>query len=312
MSITFLRRKGLGGGSIKGMVGFLNEHAPEQVSALAHIGEGVNVIRNDKIDTANGQRIKDGTEWLVRWGCTTGFGFKDSNTINLSKAIKQVAHKRDFRMHISDVAPELAPFTVYDLDQAEEANWHMSWPLVLRSPVHAQGRNLWLVNDMEELSNKISTEPSLAEGWYASEYVKKVSEYRVYVVSGRVTTVAKKTPDDPNAVAWNVAQGGRFDVVRFGDWDLNAVHVAVKAFNHTSLDFGGVDIMVDEDGRAYLIEINSSPSLPIMVEGKTSYRQQCMAKAFMHICENGKNRMSCGVGNWKNYIHPAISPKAIL
>ena len=310
MSLTFLRRKSLGAGSCKGMVAFIDNHEPERVSALAHKGDSVNVIRKDKIETPNGKDILNNTDWLVRWGCTSPAGFKNSNTINISSAIKQVAHKSGFRKLIANSNEAyLAPKTIFSLGEAE----NVDFPLVLRPEAHSQGRNLWLVNSYQELVDRVQSEPCLRKGnWYASEYINKVAEYRIYVVSGRVVTVANKTPDDPNAVAWNVAQGGRFDVVRFGDWYLNALDVAVRSFNYTGLDFGGVDIMVDDKGRAYLIEVNSAPSLPVMVEGQHSYRQQCMAKALMYISERGKERMEVGEGNWKQYIHPSISDKAML
>lgn len=154
----------------------------------------------------------------------------------------------------------------------------------------------------------VNSRPDLfADGWYASELINKVAEYRVYVVSGKVATVARKTPDDPSAVAWNVAQGGRFDVVNWGDWPMEVCRVAIEGFNQSELDFGGVDVMVDEEGRAYLIEINSAPSLPLLSDGSISYRQKCMAKTFMYIRDHGKDRLTNeSYGSWRDVIHPAI------
>lgn len=180
--------------------------------------------------------------------------------------------------------------------------------LVLRTRRHAQGRNLFVVNGLEGVLEVVNSRPSLfAEGWYASKLINKVAEYRVYVVSGKVATVARKTPDDPTAVAWNVAQGGRFDVVNWGDWDMEACRVAIEAFNLSELDFGGVDVMVDEEGRAYVIEINSAPSLPLLSDGSVSYRQKCMAKTFMYIKDHGKDLLTNeSYSGWRDVIHPAI------
>ena len=146
------------------------------------------------------------------------------------------------------------------------------------------------------------------QGWYASEFIDKVAEYRVYVVSGKVATVARKTPDNPNSVAWNVAQGGRFDVVRWGEWPLEVCRVAIEAFSIIpDLDFAGVDVMVDGDGRAYVIELNSAPSLPLLSDGSVSYRQVCMAKCFKWMEEHGKERMTNDrYDRWSNLIHPSI------
>jgi len=138
--------------------------------------------------------------------------------------------------------------------------------------------------------------------------IKKVAEYRVFVVQGRVVSVAEKTPSNPDDIAWNVAQGGRFDVVSWDNWPLQAVRKSVEAFNLTELDFGGVDVMVDADGKAYVIEINSAPSLT------SEYRQQCMAKAFDWIATNGKERIPLisEKGGYRKFIHPCITDRAIL
>lgn len=155
----------------------------------------------------------------------------------------------------------------------------------------------------------LQTNPSIfSNGWYASEYVRKVAEYRYYVVSGRIVSVAEKTPDNPHAVAWNVAQGGRFDVVRWGEWNMEGARVALEAFKHSGLDFSGVDVMIGPDGRAYVIELNSAPSLPLLSDGSISYRQKCMAKAFQYIMRNGKQHFPepSRYDHYSDVIHPAI------
>lgn len=173
----------------------------------------------------------------------------------------------------------------------------------MRTATHSQGRNLWLVNSLEEL---VQVTSNLSD-WYASEFIDKVAEYRAYVVNGKIATVAKKTPADPRQVAWNVAQGGRFDVVRWSEWPLEVCRVAIEAFKFSGLDFGGVDVMVDREGRAYVIEINSAPSLPSLSDGSVSYRQKCMAKCFKYIYDNGNDWMdTTTINRWQDVIHPAV------
>lgn len=123
-------------------------------------------------------------------------------------------------------------------------------------------------------------------------------------MAGRVITVAEKTPENPDAIAWNVAQGGRFDVVRWNNWNLEACRVAIEAMSYSGLDFGGVDVMVDREGRAYVIEINSAPSLPLLSDGSISYRHKVMAKGFKYGRENIPEVTQ--YNHWSDVIHPAI------
>lgn len=229
---------------------------------------------------------------LFRWGCTSERAA--DVTVNTVKAIQQVNDKAGFRKVLEEHG-----LCARGVKHADE----MEGPVVVRPRTHSRGRKLWVATTGEEF---YAATLKAGEGWYASDLINKVAEYRVFVVQGRVVCVAEKTPGNPDQVAWNVAQGGRFDNVSWDAWPLKAIRVSVEAFNLTSLDFGGVDVMVDADGNAYVIEINSAPSLT------SDYRQSCFAKAFDYIIRNGKDRIPLieVKGGYLKFIHPAISVDA--
>jgi hypothetical protein len=238
--------------------------------------------------------------------------------VNTAEAIHQVADKAAFRKLTADAG--LAPKTwlsyekwfndycwyVYDLGWGADDKFDDQKKFVVRRATHHQGRFLDVCttyNEMIDVCNKYDD-----SNYYISEYIPKVAEYRVFIVSGRVVWVAQKTPGNPDDVAWNVARGGRFDNVRWDDWPLKAVRVAREAFLLSSLDFGGVDVMVDATGNAYVLEINSAPS-------QTSpYRQECTAKAFDYIVRHGKERIDVTKerGGYRKFIHPCLTNEAIM
>jgi glutathione synthase/RimK-type ligase-like ATP-grasp enzyme len=278
MSIVILRRRKLGRTSAK---------------EIAKSIPNCRVIINDRnIPDANAG------DMLIRWGCTSNVP-EGYNIINQARAIHEVNDKSGFRMKLMREAPDTVPVTRLDVIEFLGDFENIGFPVIVRPQRHAQGRNIYLCNTTVELE---AAAARCGEGYYISQYIPKVAEYRVAIVSGRAVWVAKKTPADPNAIAWNVAQGGRFDNVRWDEWPLKAVKTAIKAFNVSTLDFGGVDIMVDADNNCYVLEINSAPSLT------SPYRQQCMAKAFTYIVENGKERIPTidKKGNYKKFIHPAL------
>lgn len=286
---TIIRRKGLGMSSAKGIAEFSKT--------------GINWVRSDKVLPPD--------DLYIRWGCTTNVPTK--NVLNTANAIHQVNDKRAFRMTLDD--DELCPKTWDKLGKwaqyvdplmfiEEEGHLPLKEPYIVRRATHAQGRNLHTCTDTGEVAKWCQ---HYGEGnYYISEFIDKVAEYRVAVVQGRAVWVAQKTPGNPNDVAWNVAKGGRFDNVRWDAWPLKAVRVAIEAFNLTTLDFGGVDVMVDADGEAYILEINSAPSLT------SPYRQLCFAKAFDYIITNNKERIPLidERGGYLKFIHPAVEPKA--
>lgn len=303
--ITFLRRRALGAGSLRGVCGYLNSVPASSVGVRMYEGCEASVLRNNLLSTPRGIDLVSQSDLIVRWGVTTPCGSPINRQVNPSAAVKFVNNKAESRMVMSEAG--LAPVTM--TNGMIPPFGLLATSTVLRPTHHAQGRNLFVINGEEELFNVLDQHRHVfREGWYLSTLVDKVAEYRVYVVNGRVATVARKTPSNPDAVAWNVAQGGRFDVVPWGDWPLEACRVATEAFKLCpNLDFGGVDVMVDGEGKAWVIEINSAPSLPLLSDGSISYRQKCMAKTFKWMVEHGRETMGCITHEgWRGYIHPAI------
>jgi len=267
--------------------------------------EIANFCQSDVVVVRNDQAFPNDVNLVIRWGATSNVPVQ--NVLNTAAAIHTVGDKAGFRKVMMDdwvakgTPHPLCPPTFFDGSAAPV----IEYPLVVRPKVHAQGKHVYLVNNAQELATAVAR---CGAGWYASSYINKVAEYRVAFVQGRVAWVAKKTPGNPEAVAWNVAQGGRFDNVLWGDWPLKAVKASRQAFMLSGLDFGGVDIMVDANGEVFVLEINSAPS-------QTSpYRQECVAKCFDWVIANGKQPIPIieGLGDWKKFIHPALSDQARL
>lgn len=289
MTMMILRRRKLGLGSAKGMSAFS--------------GGAIDFVRNDKMHTKDWSDV--GT--IIRWGCTseTGQYGVGRTIINNSQAIHKVNNKRSFAKEFGDAGWGPKCYT-------SVGDW--SWgsddvsKFILRPGKHAQGKNVHVIpSEAEGLELATQLSQRYQGDIYIRPFIDKVAEYRVYVMCGKVVTVAKKTPADPSAIAWNVAQGGRFDVVRFSEWPLEACRVALGAFKMSGLHFSGVDVMVDEEGKAYVIELNSAPSLPALSDGSISYRQKVMAKGFMWHGQNGWDFFTDvpeQPQSWRDVIHP--------
>lgn len=259
------------------------------------------VVRNDRV-------IPDNLSLVFRWGTTSNVDCR--NVVNTAEAIHRVNDKAGFRSLLMDAWADagangqpLCPYTYREGDAGAQDILEHLGKVVIRPRVHAQGKHVYLCETLDQMAGAIRR---CGAGFYVSQYIAKMAEYRVTFVQGRVVWVAQKTPGDPNAIAWNVARGGRFDNVRWDAWPLRTIRVAREAFVLSGLDFGAVDVMVDRDGRPYVLEINSAPS-------QTSpYRQECMAKAFDYIVRNGKDSIPVIAerGGYKKFIHPALTPDA--
>lgn len=247
------------------------------------------VVRNDRDPIPNDPDIP-----CIRWGCTSNVPQK--NVINDSKSIHLVNNKTEFRK-ILDKA-ELCPKTWTKVEDIKE------FPVIVRPYKHAQGKQLYFCKDINELNVAIN---KCGHNWYASRFIDKVAEYRIFCMQGRVLCVAEKTPGDKNKIAWNVAQGGHFENVHWDKWPLKAVRIGLEAYNLTGLFSSGIDIMLDKNGDCFVLEANAGPSLT------SPYRQECFAKGFDYMLEKGKENipLSEKKGGYRKFIHPAVCPQAI-
>ena len=280
-----LRRRKLGKGSTDGIV--------------AKSTKDIKVVRNWRAD----DWPEEGVPIVFRWGCMSNLrhGMVASadeygTVVNTAAAIHWCSNKRESRLALQE-AEMPVPKTWGDY---HEFAGDTTWPVIIRPPTHSQGKRLFVCNNAAELAAAVY--PLENTGYYISEVIDKTAEYRVAVIQNRVAWVAQKTPADSNAIAWNVAQGGRFDNVQWGDWPMEVIKASLQAARLSGTDFCGADVMVDAEGRPYVLEVNSAPS-------QTSpYRQTCFAKCFDWIIDHGKEHFPDVIRprHWRDVIHPAL------
>lgn len=254
--------------------------------------------RTNIVTFRNDKRIPTDIDYLFRWGCTTVCEAK--HTINKSEAISLANNKLATRQALAQLEHKgkpIIPQTYYSINE-----WDDVLPVIVRATHHAQGRSLCYCTTKEELNNAVIFFRKRGKEYYISEYIEKEAEYRVFVVQNRVVWVTKKTPANPADIAWNVAQGGRFDNVPWSEWPLRACRIALMTVEAVGLDFGGVDVM--QKGKDfYVLEVNSAPSMT------SEYRQTTTAKAFQYIIDNGKQHFPTPekINSYKDCIHPCLT-----
>lgn len=289
MSLVFLRRRRLGAGSTAGIIGALTS------AQLVAEGE-TRVVRSwDAADMASIQA----DDVVVRWGCTAAIPTQPSHVSNSAESIHWCADKRAGRLAMQTAGvpvPETWDSAEF-LAAAREAS-----SFIARPTHHAQGRNLLVFdgNRPEQLAEFVARHGA----GYVSRLISKVAEYRVFCMLNRAVWVARKTPGNPDDVAWNVARGGRFDNVRWDEWPKAVITAALQAAAVSGTEFCGVDVMVDAEGLPYVLEVNSAPS-------QTSpYRQQCVARALAYHYTQDWNRFPDVEDGprrtYRSYIHPSL------
>ena len=104
-------------------------------------------------------------------------------------------------------------------------------------------------------------------------------DFRVFVIRGRTVAAMRRYGQ-----SWlnNVAQGGRCEPVRLDDYLL--CRLAEDAVNAIGMDYAGVDIMRDAQGRYTIIEVNSVPAWKGLQSVSEVIIAEVLADDFLALC----------------------------
>lgn len=129
----------------------------------------------------------------------------------------------------------------------------IKYPMLGRDFYHSKGTDIKFIKD------------DTTEDWqsdYFVEYIKPRNEYRVHVVFGNVINIAVKINGNREAVCRNLETGWVMNDSK--NWENlcpKLPEIACKAVNCLGLDFGAVDILLSEDKKPYILEVNTAPGL---------------------------------------------------
>ena len=161
-----------------------------------------------------------------------------------------------FLLHDSGI-PTLPTWTVESLEAARavaNSEASPSRPLVLKPLFGSQGRGLALIDCAAALP------PPEAVGgvYYLQHYVTEGDgrwrDWRVFVIGGRAVAAMVR-----HGITWktNASQGAACEAVE-PDGQMSAL--AVAAAQCVGAGFAGVDLIRDEAGRLWVLEVNSNPA----------------------------------------------------
>lgn len=234
---------------------------------------------------------------ILRWGCTTPLhDLVNPIVLNKIENIKLVNNKLEFRKNLQEQYLHVVPLTWFNIYDP-----NIIYPCIIRYKHHAQGKKLFFVSNSTELIHLYHTKLKGNE-FYISQYIKKIKEYRICFIQGLVAWVATKIPSNPDAIAWNVNQGGKFENIHWKQWPIDLIENAFIAHKTSGLYLSGVDIMMDEEGRSFILEVNSAPS------HTSPYRISCTAKCIQWGINNTFENLHQNptYKKYMKWIHPAL------
>lgn len=243
-----------------------------------------NVLRAESDRTYEPQ---DG-DLVIRWDSVRPV-FGDLVELQSPEAVKQSRNKAASRRVMGDIAPR----TWFRIEDVE-------FPAIVRPKRHFAGHEFHVVENLGQLRWAIS---SCGLGWYASPVLDKALEFRVYVLQGHAVSVSKRKVENPDQIAWNVAQGASMFKMKRANWPIPVVKKAIAAAEALSLKWAAVDVCVTKGDEIVVFEANTAPGL--VAKAKSI---PLIAKAFAYADTHRELAVSNfdGARVWKSLLHPGL------
>ena len=231
-----------------------NQGSQSARSLRDHLASGPNSIRTFIARREGSTHRPSPRNTYINWGCTN-----NNWVLNKPEAMRVSTNKRNFFNFVNGttMADSVPPWAV-SRDEARHLFTGARTKVVCRGTLSGHsGQGIVIANSPDELPDcELYT-----------KYIPKQSEWRFHFFKNTVTDIQRKVlrSDIPNEnINWSVRthQNG-FVYQREGlDVPQNVSSIANRFAQHTPLDFGALDIIFNgASGRAYMLEVNTSPGL---------------------------------------------------
>jgi glutathione synthase/RimK-type ligase-like ATP-grasp enzyme len=201
---------------------------------------------------------------LIRWGATVSVPKKAGKTLNKQSAITLATQK----LASLNVMQEKHISVPVVLQPNEAAKWmsYAKGALLGRRVNHTQGKDIVFCLQTSDVARAL-TLPTSERPDFFTAYIPTKREFRVHVFGNEVIKVSEKVLTDLSKfkVSWirNFENGFTFkNVTELVPQLKNQMNdLSIAAVQALGLDFGAVDVVLSDDGKLYVLEVNTGPSL---------------------------------------------------
>jgi len=137
-------------------------------------------------------------------------------------------------------------------------------PLVAKELGTQRGKGVFLIKNKEGFDNlpKKSKEGRDHEFMF-QQFIKSDEEYRILVLGDKVGSYLRKYRTDPNEFRSNAALGAREEFLDVDKINSDLQEISLKAAKELGFEIAGVDVLVDENSKMWLLEVNRGPGLTV-------------------------------------------------
>lgn len=130
-------------------------------------------------------------------------------------------------------------------------------PIVAKDFYSQRGTGVFLIKKIEDFQELINRFPE--KKFLFQKFINKKEEFRVLVLDNTIGSYERKTTTDPNEFRNNVSLGAKEDFMEIKDMAEEVKEISVRSSQIVKIEIAGVDIIVDTDGKLWILEVNRGP-----------------------------------------------------
>lgn len=196
-------------------------------------------------------------EVLIRWGCRRPVASHGLTVLNTNSAIRATSNKFEALSRLDDAGISVPSFTTDEDEIGMTVEHTVNYPALGRDSSHSQGSDIDLILQQRDIELE-------GRSHHYVEYKPVAAEFRLHVFNGTVIMVHEKRlrTEESNSEPWmrNTDAGWVFVMPRSEVRD-STQQLAIDAAEELGLQFGAVDLIRDETGDEYVLEVNTAPAL---------------------------------------------------
>ena len=174
---------------------------------------------------------------------------------NSLKVVRLMSNKTECRRSLLDMdvrCPKI--YGVEDIQFMQGQPWT---PKIARPPHHSQGRNFFIVRDIESACKFLDM------GYYIQKIINKRIEYRMFMFNSLIMEANEKIQirDNADMLIRNHRRGWAFKKRTLESIKSDTRRACTAAAERTRSNWCAIDICEDQDGTPYILEMNSAPGL---------------------------------------------------
>jgi ribosomal protein S6--L-glutamate ligase len=178
------------------------------------------------------------------------------NVVNPPAALEACIDKLATTMRLAAAGLPVPPTVAcQDVDAAMAAFATLGGDVVVKPLFGSLGRGIVRITDREVAWRVFKTLEQLQAVAYLQTFIPHGGwDVRAFVVAGEVVAAMRRS----NPVDWrtNVAQGATVEPLTL---DTPSIQLAVRAAAAVGAEVAGVDLLFDQDGKPYVLEVNAVP-----------------------------------------------------